>query len=252
MRTACQRVGAAASSAGLVQPWPAHIDGTDTGNGTPRLMSPRPIDLPPPSRPGPPLTRGPIAFLWHYIRARPGGFLAMALLALAAAGCAVTVQYAMKLIVDAMAAGDHPAVWWSLGAFLVLIAGENVLWRVGGWKACHLIVDTGVRIRLDLFNHLCGHAAEYFTRNLAGALGGRLTGTAGAFGGIATAVVWKIAPPLVDFIGAVLIFATIDGPTAAALVAAAGVAALAVGRFGGQGKPLHMPLQRRRTGSAAT
>jgi len=194
---------------------------------------------PPPSN-RPPLARGPLAFLWHYVRTRPAGFLAAAVLALAAAGCAVTVQYAMKLIVDAMAAGDHPAVWWSLGVFLTLIAAENVLWRIGGWRACHVIVDTGVRIRLDLFDHLCGHAAQYFTRNLAGALGGRLTGTAGAFGGIATALMWKIAPPVVDFVGAVVIFATIDGPTAAALVAAAGLAALAVGRFGGRGKPLHM------------
>ncbi|MGK9171021.1 hypothetical protein KXR53_32295 [Inquilinus limosus] len=159
---------------------------------------------------------------------------------LAAAGCAFAVQYAMKLVVDAMVAGDHSVVWWSLGAFLALIAGENVLWRVGGWVACHVIVDTGVRIRLDLLDHLCGHAAQYFTRNLAGTLGGRLTVTAGAFGGIATALMWKIAPPVVDFAGAVVIFATIDGAIAAALVAAAGLAALAVGRFGGRGKPRHM------------
>jgi ATP-binding cassette, subfamily B, bacterial len=188
----------------------------------------------------PPLASGALSFLWHYVKARPAAFLGAAAMILGAAGCAVAVQYAMKLIVDAMAAGDHSAVWWSLGLFLGLIAGENVLWRIGGWMACHVIVDTGARIRLDLFEHLCGHPAQYFAGNLAGALGGRLTGTAGSFGSIATALMWKIAPPVVDFIGAIVIFAIIDSATAAALVAAAGVAAVAVGRFGGRGKPLHM------------
>ena len=52
------------------------------------------------------LPQRPIRFLLRYVRRRPWQFLGLLLLIVAAAGCAVAVQYGMKLIVDAMS-GDH-------------------------------------------------------------------------------------------------------------------------------------------------
>ena len=52
---------------------------------------------------------------------------------------------------------------------------------------------------------------RYFQDQLAGALGHRLTSTAGAFGQMVNRMVWDIAPPLVSFLGALLLFAGLDG-----------------------------------------
>ena len=51
-----------------------------------------------------------------------------------------------KRIVDLVAAGHRvdPALWWRLAVFGALIAGESVLWRLGGFLGSRLIVDTGV------------------------------------------------------------------------------------------------------------
>src|SRR6201999_4194787 len=53
--------------------------------------------------------------------------------------------------------------------------------------------------------------------NLAGSLGQRVTSTAGAFGSLANIMVWRIVPPLVDFVGGLAIFASIDWRMAAVM-----------------------------------
>lgn len=45
----------------------------------------------------------PARFLWHYVGQRPWHFSGLLLLIVGAAGCAVSVQYGMKMLVDAMA-----------------------------------------------------------------------------------------------------------------------------------------------------
>ena len=76
-----------------------------------------------------PLPSRPVAFLWHYICARPWHFGGLLALIIGAASCAVAVQYGMKLLVDAMAQGtaDRGAanVWWPLGLFRRLMGVED-------------------------------------------------------------------------------------------------------------------------------
>lgn len=79
--------------------------------------------------------RGPIAFLWHYIRRRPLLHFAALASVLGAAFCACAAQYGLKLIVDAMAQGvaHIDAAWRALAVFAGLLAVESVLWRFGSW-----------------------------------------------------------------------------------------------------------------------
>jgi len=129
-----------------------------------------------------------------------------------AAGCAVGAQYQMKFLVDAMASPHHSAhaVWRVLVCFVALIALESTLWRLCGWLTCRITIGIGVAMRLDLFQYLSGQSIRYFMENLAGSLGQRVTSTAGAFGILTNTLVWRIAPPLVDFLGGLVIFASID------------------------------------------
>jgi ATP-binding cassette, subfamily B, bacterial len=187
----------------------------------------------------------PLRLVGYYIAGRPWSFLCLLGLIVGAGGCAAAAQYTMKLLVDGMNGGDPAgsariaAVSGPLMLFLGLIATENVFWRTSGWLGCRTIVGVGADMRLDLFRHLAGHSMRYFADHLAGSLGSRITAAASSFGTIASSATWNIAPPCIEFIGAVVIFTTVDWRMAATLVllVTATVAGLAL--FGKRGQTLH-------------
>jgi ATP-binding cassette subfamily B protein len=183
----------------------------------------------------------PMAFLQFYVRARPWQFSALALLVLGAGSCAVAIQWGMKLIVDAMVSPDRMAanVWPPLMMFIGLIALESALWRISGWLGCRTIVATGVDIRIDLFEHLISHPMRYFSAQLSGSLGARVTATAGAAGAIFSAFTWSIVPPAVDFLAAVVVLTLVDYRMAIALVIFVALVAGLIIAFGVRGRPLH-------------
>ncbi|MBA2491791.1 MAG: ABC transporter ATP-binding protein [Gammaproteobacteria bacterium] len=193
------------------------------------------------SRSDVPFPTRPIPFLLRFVRLRPGMHLGFLSLVVIAAACAVAVQYGMKLLVDGMAGGPaaREEVWNALALFIGLIAAENILWRLSGWMGCRTIVAAGVDIRVHVFDHLSGHSQRFFGQHLTGALGSRLTGLAGAFGAVTSTLSWSVAPPITDFIGAMVIFSTVDWRMAVALAVV--VAFLAVGLilFAVRGRPLH-------------
>ncbi|WP_312226092.1 ABC transporter ATP-binding protein, partial [Stutzerimonas nitrititolerans] len=190
-----------------------------------------------------PLPSRPVAFLWHYIQLRPWHFGGLLFLIVGAASCAVAVQYGMKLLVDSMAQGaaDRGAanVWFPLGLFISLIVIENVFWRLGGWLGCRTVVASVVDIRVDLFKHLTGHPMRYFTEHFAGSLGNRISAVGQAAGAIYGGLAWKIVPPIVDFIGAVVVLLTVDVRMAVALILFVAIVAALITGFGIRGRSKH-------------
>jgi ATP-binding cassette subfamily B protein len=200
----------------------------------------------PASTPSPkevPLPGRPVAFLWHYICGRPWHFGGLLALVIGASSCAVAVQYGMKMLVDAMAQGtaDRAAanVWIPLGLFITLIVTENVFWRLGGWLGCRTVVASVVDIRVDLFKHLTGHPMRYFTEHFAGSLGNRISALGAAAGSIYGGLAWKIVPPIVDFIGAVVVLLTVDVRMAVALILFVAIVAALITGFGIRGRAKH-------------
>jgi len=185
----------------------------------------------------------PVAFLWHYVCARPWHFAGLLALIVGAASCAVAVQYGMKLLVDAMAQGSTERasanVWWPLGLFIGLIVIENTFWRLGGWLGCRTVVASVVDIRVDLFKHLTGHPMRYFTEHFAGSLGNRISALGAAAGAIYGGLAWKIVPPIVDFIGAVVVLFTVDWRMAMALILFVAIVAALITGFGIRGRAKH-------------
>ncbi len=204
-------------------------------NAPAQAPSPRPETALLPSR--------PVAFLWHYVRVRPWHFAGLLALIVGAASCAVAVQYGMKLLVDAMAQGstDRAAanVWWPLGLFIGLIVVENVFWRLGGCLGCRTVVASVVDIRVDLFKHLTGHPMRYFTEHFAGSLGNRISALGAAAGALYGGLAWKIVPPIVDFVGAVVVLLTVDWRMAVALVLFVAIVAALITGFGIRGRAKH-------------
>ncbi|WP_414653752.1 ABC transporter ATP-binding protein [Geminicoccus sp.] len=186
--------------------------------------------------------RGPYRFIGHYMANWRWHFILLGLFVFTAGVSAVGVQYQMKLLVDAMAAGPQIAgntVWWALGAFVLFLMAEGLLWRASGWLACRSTVGVGVDMRLDLFDHLSGQSMRYFMENLAGSLGQRVTATAGNFGALANTIIWRIAPPCIDFLGALVVFFTIDSNMAIVLAVYVSGVTIALIMFGERGRPLH-------------
>ncbi|HCJ30970.1 MAG TPA: ABC transporter [Pseudomonas sp.] len=196
----------------------------------------------PKAKPQPvPLPSRPVAFLWRYIRARPWHFGGLLALIIGAASCAVAVQYGMKLLVDAMSTSDRDGarVWFPLGLFICLIVVENVFWRLGGWLGCRTVVASVVDLRVDLFKHLTGHPMRYFTEHFAGSLGNRISAVGTAAGAIYGGLAWKIVPPIVDFLGAVVVLLTVDVRMAVALILFVAIVAALITGFGIRGRAKH-------------
>jgi ATP-binding cassette, subfamily B, bacterial len=183
----------------------------------------------------------PRRFIRHYLNAWRGGFAALFAMVVGAATCAVAIQYQMKLLVDSMsqvAANVHGA-WMALAAFIGLVAVESLLWRLSGWLACRTTIGVGVEIRLDLFRYMSAQPMRYFADNLAGSLGHRITGTAGSFGGLTNTLIWRILPPAVDFVGALVIFTLVDWHMALAMGIYVLLITWVLIVFGARGRPLH-------------
>lgn len=194
----------------------------------------------------PPFLRSPGRFIAHYVRGRPWLFGGLILVVFLAAGCAVGVQYVMKLLVDAMsgvgwgqAYKGHGAAWIALGGFLGLIAIESVMWRISGILGCRATVRVGVDVRLDLFDYLSTQSMRFFADNMAGSLGQRITATSGNFGALIHTVVWRISPPTIDFFGALIVFTTVDWRMALALAVFVSLVTTGLILFGQRGRPLH-------------
>ena len=186
-------------------------------------------------------------FMGHYLRRRPVQFCALFAVVLTAATCGVGVQYGMKLLIDAMTApvGHRMAVQGALIVFIGLVAIESALWRTSGWLGSQTTIKAGVDIKLDLFDHLAGHAMRYFQERLSGALGHRVSATAGAFGAIVNRLVWDIAPPCVSFVGALILFASLDRAMTFALAGFVALVTTGLVAFGLRGRQHHRAFAHR-------
>ncbi|MGR6329548.1 ABC transporter ATP-binding protein [Sphingomonas sp. XXL09] len=166
-----------------------------------------------------PFLASPGRFLWHYVAVRPWMFLGLATLVAAASIGSVGVQYAMKLLVDAMTSGREARahVYEALAGFVGLVVLESALQRAAALTLGHATVVSGVGIRLDMVDYLTGHQLQFFQSQRAGSLGHRISGLAGIFGALIHRLLQEVTPPLIAFAGAILIFVSIDARMAIAL-----------------------------------
>jgi ATP-binding cassette, subfamily B, bacterial len=182
-----------------------------------------------------------VPFILHHVQRHRWLFGGLLCLMIGAASCAIAVQYGMRLLVDAMAVpgADTDRVWWPLVLFVVLIGLESVFWRLGGLLTSHSVIATSIDIRLDLFEHLSGHRLRFFADQLAGALGGRITAAAQSIGTLLKVAAWSILPPCVDFLGALILFLTVDWRMAVVLLVLVAGLVTAMWHYGARGWPLH-------------
>jgi len=183
----------------------------------------------------------PIAFLFRYIRLHPVAHLIVLCSVLAAVGCALGSQYAIKHLIDVLATGrHHPGPLWSAFALLVgLIAADNLLWRVGGWVAAHTFVAVTGDLRRDLFQYLIGHSPTYYSEKPPGTLASRITATSNAVYTSENTMAWNVLPPCIAVMGAILMIIVVNPLMAAGLLGCSAVLSVILFKLAGRGSARH-------------
>jgi ATP-binding cassette subfamily B protein len=199
-----------------------------------------PLPINPAKQPaGSGLQQRPLRFVLQAIARHKLAHFVILLSVLTGVGCSVGSQYAVKNVVDVLSRHDSGAVW---GAFLwlaVLIAADNLSWRVGGWMAARSFVAVTGDIRKTLFDHTLGHAPGFFTRSRAGMLAGRISATGNAVFRIESLTVWNVLPPLIAVIGSICMITLVDPLMGVVLIAVSLLLGLVLGKLAVQGRPLH-------------
>jgi ATP-binding cassette subfamily B protein len=185
--------------------------------------------------------RGPIPFLLHYVRRRLGSHIVVLAAILTAVGCAIGSQYAVKNLVDVLGWQFPPArsLWTAVGILLALVAGDNLLWRLAGWIAARAFVEVGGDLRLDLFEHLSGHAPSYFADRFPGALAGRISTAASAALTVENSLAWTTIPPAAAVVSSIAVLGLVNWHLMAALAAIAVALGGAVRYLAVRGRHLH-------------
>ena len=183
----------------------------------------------------------PLAFTFRFVYQRGVAHAAILTAVLAAVGCSVSTQYGIKLLVDTLASpaervnGVGPA----FGLLVVLIASDNVLWRLASWVANSTFVGVTGDLRRDLFCHLTGHAPGYFIERMPGTLASRVTATSNAVFTVENMFVWNVLPPCTATVAAILLVTTVSVPMAIVLMLVAGIMIIALVRLAAAGRSLH-------------
>jgi ATP-binding cassette subfamily B protein len=160
---------------------------------------------------------------------------------LAAVGCAVASQYAVKHLVDVLGTHDPaPRILWGAVVFLLaLVAGDNLLWRLAGWASTHAFVAVGGDMRLELFDHLSGQGTRYFVERFPGALAGRITAAANASWLIENSLTWTTIPPGAAVLASIFLLGTINWKLTAVLMVVVAILGVIIGWLASQGRELH-------------
>jgi ATP-binding cassette subfamily B protein len=179
--------------------------------------------------------------LLQYIQHHAVSHLLVLFSVLGAVLCAIGSQYAVKHLVDVLdsTTPTNEALWFAVGILLLLVAGDNLLWRLAGWIATYAFVAVGGDIRLDLFDHLSRHGSRYFAEQFPGALAGRVTTAATAAWTIENSLTWTTIPPGAAVITSIAVLGTIHWQLTVVLVIAVLSLAVVIAFLAARGHHLH-------------
>jgi ATP-binding cassette subfamily B protein len=193
---------------------------------------------------------GPLRFLMHHICRRPTGHLMVLAAVLAAVGCAIGAQYAIKNLVDTLGSPSptNLALWVAVLLLLALVAGDQFMWRLAGWISSYVFIAVGGDLRLDLFSHLSGHSARYFADRFPGALASRISTAATSVWTIENTLAWTTIPPATAVASSIAVLGFIDWRMAGVLTVIVALLGVVIVKLAASGRPLH----ERFAGCAAT
>jgi ATP-binding cassette subfamily B protein len=184
----------------------------------------------------------PLAFILHYVAARPIAHAVIVTSVIAAVTCSVAAQYGVKMLVDDLSAGTPgygSTIWAGFLVLAGLIAADNLLWRLASWIASSAFVGVTGDVRCDLFRHLTGHAPSFFVERMPGTLTSRITATSNAVFTLENMFVWNVMPPCMASLVAIAFVGAVSMVMAAVLMVLAAILVMAMFHLAAAGRPLH-------------
>jgi ATP-binding cassette subfamily B protein len=161
-----------------------------------------------------------VRLLFRYVGQHPVEHAMVTLAIVAAVGCTLGSQFAIRNLIDALPGGRaHPAQ--VVNAFLVIVGllfADNLFWRVAGWASVRTFVAVTGDVRRELFGYLTGHSSGYFSNVQPGTLASRISATANAVFTIENLTAWNALPPLLSVVGSVVLIGWVSVWMALALV----------------------------------
>src|SRR5260221_1700124 len=182
----------------------------------------------------------PFAFVGRYLRSRLASHAVIVGAVCAAVICSIGTQYSIKFLVDSLAAAVPRNVWLAFAILGLLIAADNLLWRVASWVASGTFVRVTGDLRRDLFRHLTGHSPSFFHDRLPGMLTSRITATSNAVFTMENMFTWNVLPPCVATVGAIAFLSLFSLPMTLVLFGVSIVLAFVLYRMASAGRPLHL------------
>lgn len=148
----------------------------------------------------------PIRFIIRYAKNRAPPHCIVFGFVILAVGCAVFSSSAIRHLVDTMdaypQASDKSAslkpVWIAVTWLAIIIAADNLSWRVAGWYAAKTFVAVTGDVRLDLFRYLTGHSTGYFADRMPAGLAARISTAGTATFTLESLMAWNVLPPCLN------------------------------------------------------
>ena len=178
-------------------------------------------------------------FILGAVRRRAPSHVVVLVSVMLAVGCSIGSQYAVKFMVNVLAADRTDQVWLAFALLAGLIAADNMAWRVGGWIAARSFVMVTGDIRRRLFNHMLGHSHGYFADRRPGMLAGRISATGNAVFRIESLTFWNVLPPLFAVGGAMALLLSVNAPMGGAVIVVAIALGFILKRLAQGGEDLH-------------
>jgi ATP-binding cassette, subfamily B, bacterial len=186
--------------------------------------------------------RKPLVFMMQYVGRRSAAHVCILLGIVAAVACALGSQFAIKNLIDALAAGRayREPVVTAFVVVVVLLLADSLLWRLAGWISVRTFVAVTGDVRRQLFGYLHGHSHAFFSNVLPGALASRVSATANAVFAIENAVAWSALPPLLSVLGAIGVLGLVSPLMSLSLLLVSACMATLLFWLAGKGGVRHM------------
>jgi ATP-binding cassette subfamily B protein len=184
----------------------------------------------------------PMLLLLRYVRLHPVGHAIVLASVLLAVGCSVSTQFGMKYLIDVISKGQQagaPLVWGAFAVLCALVAGDNMMWRVGGYTAHRTFVAVTGDIRRDMFHYLAGHAPGFFASRLPGGLASRVSSSANNAFIVLNTAVWNVLPPIIAVVLSIAFIGSVNAHLSLGLSALALVLGIGIFTLARRGTPLH-------------
>ncbi|MCP1270096.1 ABC transporter ATP-binding protein [Acetobacter cerevisiae] len=185
----------------------------------------------------------PVAFLLRYMRNRAMAHVMVFGSVGLAIGCAVLSSYAIRHLVDVMTATAHngpvEAVWQAVAILAVLIATDNMGWRIAGWFASRTFIEMTGDIRRDLFRFLTGHSPAYFSERMPTSLAARITTAGNVCFTLENLLAWSVLPPALNVVLSVTLMLSVSWLMGGVTVVLAAALCLLMFRLAVRGRTLH-------------